>query len=361
MGHSGNPSAGGFSPVVSPPENLLTLNDVGIVSMGRSGNPSAVVPIFSGDPGVYQETVKPPEKSCSKPTAPEKVVLAVDSGGWQIRKPFSGGPLSVVGSVGPSFVDLMSEEVSGDPRDVLAPARVCLEWVQSESKSRVDERAVLSQVTSDLHLAEIEVSNRLSWQLGSCSGSVGGGIPVWQRSAAGYSGFSGLSGLGLQMNYLPHLQPLQDRDIAGNSNRQPSGCSEVVVFQEGDRPSEVAGSGEEVCGLEEMKGDAGRVSPLNSYSTNSGVFSCYSNWVIQCANAIYPIVGVSYEGHKLQFLALLTHIEAERRNGAVGVMSGCGTKGKREVNNLKCSINYDARGSCSSHGSRKMRGHQVLS
>jgi hypothetical protein len=163
-----------------------------------------------------------------------------------------------------------------------------------------------------------------------------------------------------QMNYLPHLQSLQERDIAGNSNSQPSGCSEVVVFQEGDRPIEVAGSGEAVCGLAEMKGDAGRVSPLNSYSTNLGDFSGYSDCVIQ-SNAIYLIVGVSYEGHKLQFLALLTHIEAERRNGAVGAMSGCETKGKREVNNLKCSTNYDARGSCSSRWSRKMRGHQVVS
>jgi hypothetical protein len=112
------------------------------------------------------------------------VVLAVDSGVLLQRKPFSSGPLSVVGSVGPSFVGLMSEEVSDDSREVLSPVRVHLERFQSVSKSRVDECAVLSQVTSDLHLAEIEVRNRLSWQFGSCSGSVGGGFPVWQRSAA---------------------------------------------------------------------------------------------------------------------------------------------------------------------------------
>jgi len=110
-----------------------------------------------------------------------------------------------------------------------------------------------------------------------------------------------LFGLGLQMNYLPHLQSLQERDIAGNSNSHPFGCSEVVVFQEGDRPFEVAGSGEATCGFTEMEGDVGRVSPLNSYSTNSRVFPGYSDSVIQCANAIYPIVGISYEGHKLQF------------------------------------------------------------
>lgn len=135
----------------------------------------------------------------------------------------------------------------------------------------------------------------------------------------------------------------------------------MVVFQEGDRPIEVAGSGKAVCGSAEMEGDAGRVSPLNTYSTESGVFSGYSDWVIQCANAIYPIVGISYEGHKLQFLALLTCIGVDRHNGAVGAMSGCGTKDKREAKNLRCSINYNARGSCSSSGRRKVRGHQVVS
>jgi hypothetical protein len=69
----------------------------------------------------------------------------------------------------------------------------------------------------------------------------------------------------------------------------------MVVFQEGAWPIEVAGSGKAVCGWAEMEGDEGRVSPLNSYSTKSGVFSGYSDWVIQCANAIYTIVGISYE------------------------------------------------------------------
>jgi hypothetical protein len=119
--------------------------------------------------------------------------------------------------------------------------------------------------------------------------------------------------------------------------------------------------GKAVCVSAELEGDAGRVSPLNTYSTTSGIFSGYSDWVIQCANVIYPIVGISYEGHKLQLLALLTYLEAERCNEVVGAMSGCGTKGKREVENLKCSINYDARGSCSSRGRRKARGLHVVS
>jgi hypothetical protein len=119
---------------------------------------------------------------------------------------------------------LMSEEASGDPREVMSPVRVYLERNQSVSKSRVDECVVLSQ-------------------LGSCSGSVGGGILAWQRSAAEDPAVSGLSGLGLPMNHFPHLQSLQDRVVAGISNSQPFGCSEMVVFQERDRPIEVAGSG----------------------------------------------------------------------------------------------------------------------
>lgn len=65
-------------------------------------------------------------------------------------------------------------------------------------------------------------------------------------------------------------------------------------------------------------------------------------------------------GHKLQLLALLTFLEEEHRNGALGALSSNGTKSKREVKNLESSINYDARGSCSSRGKRKVRGHPVV-
>jgi hypothetical protein len=132
---------------------------------------------------------------------------------------------------------LMSEEASGDPREVMSPVRVYLERNQSVSKSRVDECVVLSQ-------------------LGSCSGSVGGGILAWQRSAAEDPAVSGLSGLGLPLNYVPYLQSLKKR-VAGNSNSQHSGCAEMVVFQEEARPIDVAGSGKAVCGSAEMEGDAG--------------------------------------------------------------------------------------------------------
>jgi hypothetical protein len=73
--------------------------------------------------------------------------------------------------------------------------------------------------------------------------------------------------------------------------------------------------------------------------TSKGL-SGYSNWVIQCANEIYPIVGISYVGHKLQLLALLTFLEEERCLEELGDWSTSAMKGKREVKNLESSINY---------------------
>jgi hypothetical protein len=103
-----------------------------------------------------------------------------------------------------------------------------------------------------------------------------------------------------------------------------------------------------LCVTVEREGEAGigRMPPLNAYSPISRGLSGYFDWVIQCANEIYPIVGVSYMGHKLQLLALLTFLEEEHRNEEVGALSSGGTKGKREVKNLESSINYNARGSC---------------
>jgi hypothetical protein len=71
-------------------------------------------------------------------------------------------------------------------------------------------------------------------------------------------------------------------------------------------------------------------------------------------------VVILYVGHKLQLLALLTFLEEERRKEVMDALSNSGTKGKREVKNLETSVNYDARGSCSSRGKRKARGHPVV-
>ena len=64
-------------------------------------------------------------------------------------------------------------------------------------------------------------------------------------------------------------------------------------------------------------------------------------------------------GHKMQLMALLTFVEEERRNNVMVNTSSSGTKGKREMRNLECSVNYDARSVHSSHGIRKGRGNVV--
>lgn len=226
-----------------------------------------------------------------------------------------------------------------------------------------------------MHLAVVEVSDQAPWLLGSCSGSVGGRNPAWRGNISVDPTVSGWFGLGLSLNHFQHLQSLQARIVVGNSISQPSGCSELVVFQEGEQPIEAVGSGKVVCESAEMVGEEGlgnsaemeeeagmgTVSPLNTYSLTLGDFSGYSDWVIQCANQIYPIVGISHEDHKLLLLALLTHLEEEHRYEALGALSSGGSKGKREVKNLECTINYDARGSCSRRGSRRARSHPVVS
>jgi hypothetical protein len=164
------------------------------------------------------------------------------------------------------------------------------------------------------------------------------------------------------------LMPLQDylcmqaKDGVGNSNSQQTGCSDLVVFQEGDQPNAVADSGKVFWGVDvvEREGSVGSVSPLNTYANSEGDLSGYSDWVIHRANEIYPILGISFEGHKLQLLDFLSFIEEDRRLGEEEALSGGGKKGKREVKNLECSINYDARGSCSSRGKRKTREHPVV-
>jgi hypothetical protein len=49
-----------------------------------------------------------------------------------------------------------------------------------------------------------------------------------------------------------------------------------------------------------------------------------------------------------QTLTHLTAIEEEQRREQLASLSNLGFKGSRELRNLQCSINYDARGECSS-------------
>jgi hypothetical protein len=85
----------------------------------------------------------------------------------------------------------------------------------------------------------------------------------------------------------------------------------------------------------------------------------YSDWVTQCASEIYPIVGISYVGHKLQLLALLTFLE-ERRKGSMVTNLRSGAKGRREVKTLESSVNYDGKGASTNCGNRKGRGTAVV-
>lgn len=66
--------------------------------------------------------------------------------------------------------------------------------------------------------------------------------------------------------------------------------------------------------------------------------------------------GISYVGHEKQILALLTILEEEHRHEVLATPSKRGTKGSRELKKLECSINFDARDDCSSHG----KGKRVL-
>jgi hypothetical protein len=66
-----------------------------------------------------------------------------------------------------------------------------------------------------------------------------------------------------------------------------------------------------------------------------------------CVNTL----GVSHEGNVKGFLDFMTRIDAEHRLEAS--ISSSKFKGSREVKNLECSINYDARSLCSSRGKAK--------
>jgi hypothetical protein len=66
----------------------------------------------------------------------------------------------------------------------------------------------------------------------------------------------------------------------------------------------------------------------------------FPDWVIKCAERIHSRVGVTYIGHKWQFMALLTFIEKERLK-ELEVQSLSVSKRNREIKNLESSINYD--------------------
>jgi hypothetical protein len=82
----------------------------------------------------------------------------------------------------------------------------------------------------------------------------------------------------------------------------------------------------------------------------------YSDWALHCVKEICPIVGISCVGHEEQSLALLIVIEEEHHREELASLSNLGIKGSWELRNLECSINYDARGECSSR-EKKGKAH----
>jgi hypothetical protein len=108
--------------------------------------------------------------------------------------------------------------------------------------------------------------------------------------------------------------------------------------------------------------DEGRltVQPLNVLYPSAENELVFPDWVIKCAERIHSRVGITYIGHKWQFMALLTFIEKERMK-ELEAQSPSVSKKNREIKNLENSINYDNRGEGqSSRGKRKGRGSKVV-
>jgi hypothetical protein len=102
------------------------------------------------------------------------------------------------------------------------------------------------------------------------------------------------------------------------------------------------------------------VQPLNVLYPCVGNELEYPDWVIKCAERIHSRVGITYIGHKWQFMALLFFIEKERLK-ELEAQSPSVSKRNREIKNLESSINYDNRGEGqSSRGKRKGRGSKVV-
>jgi len=248
----------------------------------------------------------------------------------------SGNSLSVGGLVGsadfPEPVVMMAVVTFGESTEVLSPARAQPELIQAVSKSKVDGSADTFQEPTELN-AMIEGSDPMSRILGPGSGSVGGGSFAWLRNFSGELVVFGSNGWGLPLKPIQNYLFMQAKDGVGKSNNQATGCSDLIEFQEGDQHKTAADSGKVLREMDvvESEGRVGAVSPLNTYTNAKGDLSGYSDWVIQRANEICPILGISFEGHKLQLLDFLSFIEADRHLGEEGALSCGGKKGKREV------------------------------
>jgi hypothetical protein len=152
---------------------------------------------------------------------------------------------------------------------------------------------------------------------------------------------SGLSSVPVD---LPGLAEFQGKlSLADNSvNMDEALCSVLMGSHDGEEEGQVM------------------VQPLNVLYPNAENEFVFPDWVIRCAERIHSRVGITYIGHKWQFMALLTFIEKERMK-ELEAHSPPVSKRNREIKNLESSINYDNRGEGqSSRGKRKGRGSKVV-
>lgn len=109
-------------------------------------------------------------------------------------------------SVCPLLVGLSSGEFFGErSRVVISPKRDHSEQNQPVSTILDADLAVLPQMTTvveALHPSMVEVRDQVSWPLGPCSKSAGGGNSDWQGNLVVDSSISRTIGLGLPINHL---------------------------------------------------------------------------------------------------------------------------------------------------------------
>lgn len=96
--------------------------------------------------------------------------------------------------------------------------------------------------------------------------------------------------------------------------------------------------------------------PLFANETNAGAKS--STWVLQKVMEIRHLLGLSGEGFKEEFIALLTSIEVSHSQKESTSSSKLGNKENRELKRLSCSINYDSKGGNSRRG--RVKGRAML-
>jgi hypothetical protein len=87
-------------------------------------------------------------------------------------------------------------------------------------------------------------------------------------------------------------------------------------------------------------------------------------WVLERVKKFCTVVGLSYDGYEEQMMELFSAIEENRKASTVfnttEVLPKSKTKGKRELQRLECSINYDSKRGSDSKAKAKVRGVRMV-